>query len=112
MIRQTVLAGAVAVAALGIGSGAQAIPATPVPVAQAEIAVEPVGFKKFGHRRGFRSGFRSRSFGNRFGFRKFRGFRGGVRSKVIIGDRFHGKGFISKGVPTKKIIGPDVIVIK
>ncbi|MEM7671632.1 MAG: hypothetical protein AAF317_21345 [Pseudomonadota bacterium] len=112
MIRQTLLAGALAFATAGFAGTAGAAPANPTPAVSSGISVQQVGFKSFGHRRGFRRGFGSKRFSRSFGFKRSRGFRSGVRSKIIIGDGFHGKGFIAKNVPSKKIIGKNVIIIK
>ncbi|MEM6904338.1 MAG: hypothetical protein AAF568_00450 [Pseudomonadota bacterium] len=99
------LALATLLGAATLAGGATAAPATPI--APAEIQLHEVGFKKFGHHRGFRKGFRR---GFRGGFH--RGFRGGFARKKFFGHPkgFKGHGF--KGHGGKKFFFPGVVIVK
>ncbi|MEM9045546.1 MAG: hypothetical protein AAGC81_12705 [Pseudomonadota bacterium] len=109
MIKQTVFAAALGLAALGFGGPSTAAPAQPLaPAAIAhapDAKIQNAGFRKFGHRRGFRGGFRK---GFRRGFRH-RSFRGHRAFSPRFGFRH---GFFGKGFKGKAFIAPGIVIIK
>lgn len=124
MIKQTILAAALAATTLGSGADAAATNLQGSGLHGAvQIEAQQIGFKKFGHRRSFghRGGFRSRSgFRSRggFGFQRgffgkaFRGGHGGDGKTVIIDKGHRGKAIILKDTHGKTLISPGAIVIK
>ena len=109
MIKQTVIAAALGLAALGFSpANAAPVPApTQVPVSSATAPdgtqIVKAGFRKFGHRRGFRRSFRG---GFRGGFRS-RGFRGRGFSRG-----FKRRGFVNKGFSKGFFFTPGFVIIK